>query len=129
MCAIELTVERGRLWLLEVGAGKRGPHAALRMAVEMADDPGFPLSREQAVRRVAPLLASPPRQWAGLPGGLKPVTSGLPASPGLATGEIVTSLGTAEAVGEAGRPVILVRAETSPDDVPARAPAVGGRTP
>ncbi len=125
MCDIEFTVERGRLWLLQVRAGKRSPHAALRMAVEMADDPGFPLSREQAVRRVAPLLASPPRQWAGLPGRLKPVTSGLPASPGLATGEIVTSLGTAEAVGEAGRPFILVRAETSPDDVPAMARAAG----
>jgi pyruvate,orthophosphate dikinase len=125
MCDIEFTIERGRLWLLQVRAGKRSPQAALRMAVEMADDPGFALSREQAVRRVASLLANPPRQWAGLPAGLEPVTSGLPASPGLATGEIVTSLGTAEAVGAAGRPFILVRAETSPDDVPAMARAAG----
>jgi pyruvate,orthophosphate dikinase len=125
MCDIEFTIERGRLWLLQVRAGKRSPQAALRMAVEMADDPGFALSREQAVRRVASLLANPPRQWVGLPAGLEPVTSGLPASPGLATGEIVTSLGTAEAVGAAGRPFILVRAETSPDDVPAMARAAG----
>src|SRR5260221_8968102 len=125
MCDIEFTVERCRRWLLKVRAGKRSPHARLRMAVTMADDPGFPLSREQAVRRVAPLLASPPRQWAGLPGGLKPVTSGLPASPGLATGEIVTWLGTAEAGGGAGRPVILGRAETSPAHGPALARAAG----
>jgi pyruvate, orthophosphate dikinase len=125
MCDIEFTIERGRLWLLQVRTGKRSPQAALRMAVEMADDPGFPLSREQAVRRVASLLANPPRQWAGLPAGLKPMTSGLPASPGLATGEVVTSRGTAEAVGAAGRPFILVRAETSPDDVPAMARAAG----
>src|SRR5258708_4938451 len=107
MCDIEFTVERGRLWLLQVRAGKRSPHAALRMAVEMADDPGFPLSREQAVRRVAPLLASPPRPWAGLPGGLKPVPNRLPASPALATAAIATPLGTAEAGGAGRRPVLL----------------------
>src|SRR5260221_8360140 len=129
MCDIEFTVDRGRLWLLQVRAGKRSPQAALRMAVEMADDPSFPLSREQAVQRVASLLASPPRQWAGLPGGLEPLTSGLPASPGLATGEIVTSLRAAGAVGAAGLPFILVRAETSPDDGPAMACTSGVLTP
>jgi pyruvate,orthophosphate dikinase len=125
MCDIEFTIERGRLWLLQVRAGKRSPQAALRMAVEMADDPGFPLTREQAVRRVSSLLAEPPRQWAGLPGSLEPVTTGLPASPGLATGEIVTSPATAQAVREAGRPFILARAQTSPDDVPAMVGAAG----
>jgi pyruvate, orthophosphate dikinase len=125
MCDIEFTIERGRLWLLQVRAGKRSPLAALRMAVEMAEDPSFPLSREQAVRRVSPLLAEPPRQWAGLPGGLEPMTTGLPASPGLATGEIVISPATAQAVREAGRPFILARAHTSPDDVPAMAGAAG----
>ena len=125
MCDIEFTIERGRLWLLQVRAGKRSPLAALRMAVEMAEDPGFPLSREQAVRRVSSLLAEPPRQWAGLPGGLEPVTTGLPASPGLATGEIVISPATAQALREAGRPFILARAHTSPDDVPAMVGAAG----
>src|SRR5579864_6297240 len=75
MCDIEFTIERGRLWLLQVRAGKRSPLAALRMAVEMAEDPGFPLSREQAVRRVSSLLAEPPGQWAGLPGDLEPMTT------------------------------------------------------
>ena len=125
MCDIEFTIERGRLWLLQVRAGKRSPLAALRMAVEMAEDASFPLSREQAVRRVSSLLAEPPRQWVGLPGGLEPITTGLPASPGLATGEIVISPATAQAVREAGRPFILARAHTSPDDVPAMAGAAG----
>ena len=59
-CDIEFTIEAGRLWLLQTRVGKRTPQAALRMAVEMAEDPAFPLSREEAVRRVLPLLASPP---------------------------------------------------------------------
>src|SRR5678816_3637395 len=52
---VEFTVEDGRLWLLQVRVGKRSPRAALRMAIEMAEDPGFPLTREQAVRRVLPV--------------------------------------------------------------------------
>ncbi len=52
MCDIEFTIEQGQLWLLQARVGKRGPQAALRMAIEMAEDPAFPLSREQAVRRV-----------------------------------------------------------------------------
>ncbi len=67
MCDIEFTIEQGHLWLLQARVGKRGPQAALRMAIEMAEDPAFPLSREQAVRRVASLLASPPRMTAGRP--------------------------------------------------------------
>ena len=59
-CDIEFTIEDGRLWLLQVRVGKRTPQAALRMAVEMAEDPSFPLSREEAVRRVQPILAGPP---------------------------------------------------------------------
>ncbi|HET7828172.1 MAG TPA: PEP/pyruvate-binding domain-containing protein, partial [Candidatus Limnocylindrales bacterium] len=56
-CDIEFTIERGRLWLLQVRVGKRTPQAALRMAVDMAADPSFPLTRDEAVRRVAPVLA------------------------------------------------------------------------
>ncbi len=125
MCDIEFTIERGSVWLLQVRVGKRGPQAAFRMAVEMAEDPGFPLSREQAVRRVAAQLVNPPSHRVSRPDGLEPVTRGLPASPGLATGEIVTSPGAAEALSDAGLPFILVRAETSPDDVPLMARAAG----
>ena len=124
MCDIEFTIERGKLWLLQVRVGKRSPQAALRLAVEMAEDPDFPLEREEAVRRVGSLLANPPRLLAGQSKGLEPITRGLPASPGLAVGEIVTSAVMAETL-PAGRPLILVRNETSPEDVPAMARAAG----
>ncbi len=125
MCDIEFTIEHGQLWLLQTRVGKRGPQAALRMAIEMAEDPAFPLSREQAVRRVASLLASPPRLTAGRPDDVEPITCGLPASPGLAAGEIVMSAAAASEASDAGRPFILVRRETSPDDVPVMAQAAG----
>jgi pyruvate,orthophosphate dikinase len=113
MCDIDFTIERGRLWLLQVRTGKRSPQAALRIAVDMAADPAFPLSRGEAVPRVLPYLADPPKQWPGAPRGQEPIAMGLPASPGLAAGEIVTSTASAAAA-DAGRPHILVRAETSP---------------
>ena len=59
-CDIEFTIEQGRLWMLQVRVGKRTPQAALRMALEMAEDPDFPLTREEAVRRVASILVDPP---------------------------------------------------------------------
>jgi pyruvate,orthophosphate dikinase len=125
MCDIEFTVEQGVLWMLQVRTGKRSPRAALRMAVEMAEDPGFPLTREDAVRRVLAHLADPPTTWVGRPGDLTAITTGLPASPGLATGEIVTSPARAAELAAAGHRVLLVRSETSPEDVPAMAKAAG----
>jgi pyruvate,orthophosphate dikinase len=125
LCDIEFTIERGKLWLLQCRIGKRSPQAALRIAVDMAEDPAFPFTRADAVRRVAALLMDPPKV-ATERGDAGPVlVTGLPASPGVACGEIVTTPDAAvEAVG-AGRTVILVRAETSPDDVHGMAAAVG----
>ena len=125
LCDIEFTIERGRLWLLQVRVGKRSPQAALRIAVEMAEDPAFPLTREEAVRRVAHLLAQPPVTARGRTAGLTALARGLPASPGIASGEVVTSPSAAVAAAQAGRRVILVRAETSPDDVHGMASAAG----
>jgi pyruvate, orthophosphate dikinase len=125
MCDIEFTIESGSLWLLQVRVGKRSSQAALRMAVQMAEDPTFPLSREQAIRRVASLLRQPSSHRVAIPGDREPITKGLPASPGLATGEIATSPMAAKAASGAGRPYILVRAETSPEDVPLMASAAG----
>jgi len=125
LCDIEFTVEQGRLWLLQVRVGKRSPRAALRIALEMAEDDEFPLSRDQAVRRVASLLANPPTTWEGRPGDPQALARGLPASPGLATGEIVTTAQAADSAAEAGRAFILVRGETSPEDVPLMAKASG----
>ncbi|HSQ37624.1 MAG TPA: pyruvate, phosphate dikinase [Acidimicrobiia bacterium] len=125
VCDIEFTIERGRLWMLQTRIGKRSPQAALRIAVEMAEDESFPLSRAEAVKRVAHLLADPPKATSERGAEAAAVTTGLPASPGLAFGEIALTPEAAIAVAETGRPVILVRAETSPDDVHGMARAAG----
>ena len=125
VCDIEFTIERGKLWMLQTRIGKRSPQAAVRIAVEMAEDPSFPLSRAEAVKRVAHLLADPPRAAAERHAGAAAITQGLGASPGLACGEIVTTPEAAVAAAGRGRRVILVRHETSPDDVHGMAKAVG----
>jgi pyruvate,orthophosphate dikinase len=93
----------------------------------MADDPGFPLTREDAVRRVLPLLQDAPMvaTVASIGAQAEPLAKGLAASPGIACGEIVTSPEEAVRLAEAGRTVILVRNETSPDDVHGMAKAAG----
>jgi pyruvate,orthophosphate dikinase len=125
VCDIEFTIERGRLWMLQVRIGKRSPQAALRIAVDMAEDPDFPLSRAEAVERVVGLLADPPTITTGRSSYLVSIASGLGASPGIATGEIATTPETAVRVAEDGRTVILVRSETSPDDVHGMARSAG----
>ena len=124
LCDIEFTIEQGRLWLLQVRVGKRSPRAALRMAIDMAEDESFPLSREQAVRRVAGQLVDPPRFF--VPAGEMPpaITIGLPASPGIATGAVVTSSEAAQQAAADTR-VILVRPDTSPADVAGLSRAAG----
>ena len=125
LCDIEFTIEDGRLWMLQVRVGKRSPQAALRIAADMAADEAFPLTRAEAVRRVAPLLADPPTVTNARSAIVVPIATGLSASPGVASGPIVTDPGAALAAAEAGRPAILVRAETSPDDVHGMARAAG----
>ena len=125
LCDIEFTLEHGKLWLLQCRIGKRSPQAALRIAVEMAEDPDFPLSRADAVERVARLLVDPPTTSTERGDAGPALTRGLPASPGVGRGEIVTSPDAAVAAVEAGRAVILVRAQTSPDDIHGMARAAG----
>jgi pyruvate,orthophosphate dikinase len=113
---LEFTIERGKLWMLQTRSGKRTAKAALKIAVEMAET-GV-ISRQDAVRRIDP---------ASLDQLLHPtidphvardiIGSGLPASPGAATGEIVFTSEEAVAMSEAGKKVILVRVETSPEDI------------
>ena len=125
LCDIEFTIEEGRLWMLQVRVGKRSPQAALRIAVDMARDEAFPLSRSDAVQRVRSLLAHPPTM-ASLRSSLAlPLTTGLPASPGIGSGPIVTNPEAAQHAADDGRAAILVRAETSPDDVHGMARAAG----
>ena len=113
---VEFTIERGKLWMLQTRSGKRTAKAALKIAVDMVTE-GL-ITREEAVGRIEP---------AALDQLLHPtidpkaerriIASGLPASPGAAAGEIVFDSDEAEAAKAAGRKVILVRVETSPEDI------------
>ena len=125
LCDIEFTIEQGRLWMLQVRVGKRSPQAALRIAVDMAEDPAFPLSRAEAVDRVRALLASPPTIATARSNLLLPLLVGLPASPGVARGAVALWSEAVQEAADAGRATILVRAETSPDDVHGMARAAG----
>ena len=126
LCDIEFTIEQGRLWLLQARVGRRGAQAALRMALEMAADDSFPLSKKQAVERVASILADPPLSVSADRDVVVPiVATGLAASPGLGIGVIATSSASALAMVAAGREVILVSRETSAEDVRAIARAAG----
>jgi pyruvate, orthophosphate dikinase len=113
---LEFTVERGKLWMLQTRNGKRTVRAALRVAVEMANE-GL-ISREDAITRVEP-AALDQMLHPTLDPKVKraPIATGLPASPGAASGEIVFSADDAEAARQAGRKTILVRVETSPEDI------------
>ena len=125
LCDIEFTIEDGRLWMLQVRIGKRSPQAALRIALDMAEDETFPVSRAVAVERVARLLAHPPIAASARSSFVLPLVTGLPASPGLASGPIVTSPEAAMRAADDGRAAILVRTETSPGDVHGMATAAG----
>ena len=113
---LEFTVERGKLWMLQTRNGKRTARAALRIAVEMANE-GL-ISREDAIARVDPAALDQLLHPTIDPAAKRaPLTIGLPASPGAASGEIVFSAEDAETVRAAGRKAILVRVETSPEDI------------
>jgi pyruvate,orthophosphate dikinase len=113
---IEFTIERGRLWILQTRRGKRTATAAVRIAVEMAKS-GL-IRRDEAVCRVAPAQLDQLLHPTLDPKAPRSVIArGLPASPGAAVGNVVFSADAAEARAKAGEKVILVRHETSPDDI------------
>jgi pyruvate,orthophosphate dikinase len=113
---LEFTIERGRLWMLQTRSGKRTAKAALKIAVEMAAE-GL-ITREEAVARIDPASLDQLLHPTIDPSARRDVIgSGLPASPGAATGEIVFTSEQAEEAKQAGRKVILVRVETSPEDI------------
>ena len=113
---IEFTVEEGTLYLLQTRNGKRTAAAALRVARDMVEE-GV-LTREEALLRVEPgQLDQLLHPAIDADHGRTPVTKGLPASPGAAVGEVVFDADTAARRGEAGEAVVLVRYETTPDDI------------
>ncbi len=113
---IEFTVERGKLWMLQTRSGKRTAKAALRMAVEMAGE-GL-IDERTAIRRIDPMALDQLLHPTLDPKAARDVLGkGLPASPGAASGAIVIDADTAEKRAERGEAVVLVRVETSPEDI------------
>ena len=124
MMDLEFTIQEGKLWMLQTRVGKRTALSALKVAIQMYEEGR--ISRETAVMRVAPeqldqLLHpqfDPKAKYEVL-------AKGLNASPGAATGAVVFSSADAEAFKEAGKPSILVRWETTPDDLKGMVAAEG----
>jgi len=115
---IEFTIEDGDLYMLQTRTGKRTAAAAVRTAVEMVDE-GM-IDKKTAVLRVQPEQIDQllhPMFDPAEESSAKTLTKGLPASPGAATGTVVFSAEAAEAAAEKGEQVILVRIETSPEDI------------
>ncbi len=113
---LEFTIERGKLWMLQTRSGKRTAKAALKMAVDMVAE-GL-ITEEEAVLRIDPAALDQLLHPTIDPRAERQVVGmGLPASPGAATGEIVFSSEEAEQAKAEGRNVILVRIETSPEDI------------
>ncbi|MDB5715527.1 MAG: pyruvate, phosphate dikinase [Sphingomonadales bacterium] len=113
---IEFTVERSKLWMLQTRAGKRTARAALKIAVDMASE-GL-ITQDEAVMRVEPAALDQLLHPTLDPKAPRDVlVKGLPASPGAATGAAVFDSDTAERRAALGESVILVRTETSPEDI------------
>ncbi|HET6478848.1 MAG TPA: pyruvate, phosphate dikinase [Actinoplanes sp.] len=121
LCDIEFTIENGKLWMLQTRVGKRTPAAAFVIAAQLVDEGTITL--DEALQRVTgeqlALLMFPSFDTAAAP---PPLTTGVPASPGAAVGAIVFDSAAAAA---ASGPVILVRRETNPDDLPGMIAAQG----
>ncbi|MER7459348.1 pyruvate, phosphate dikinase [Micromonospora sp. NPDC126480] len=121
LCDVEFTIERGRLWMLQTRVGKRTPGAAFAIAAQLVDE-GL-ITLDEALHRVdggqLAQLMFPAFDASAAP---PPLTTGVAASPGAAVGAIVFDSAAAVA---ADRPVILVRQETNPDDLPGMIAATG----
>jgi pyruvate,orthophosphate dikinase len=117
MCDTEFTIEQGKLWMLQTRVGKRTGNAALKMAVDMVRPSDLGISRAEAVTRITEdhLDSVLHPQFAG--SGYPVWAKGLGASPGAAVGRIYFTADDAAAAAERGEQVVLVRNETSPEDV------------
>jgi pyruvate,orthophosphate dikinase len=118
MCDTEFTIDQGKLWMLQTRVGKRGGVAALRMAVDMTTDERMTLSHEEAVQRVtAEHLDQVLHPRFKYKGDEVVIAKGLNASPGAAVGKAYFTADDAAEAAARGEAVILVRTETSPEDV------------
>ena len=117
MCDTEFTIERGKLWMLQTRVGKRTGRAALKMAVDMVGEKTIKLTKAEAIERITgdhlDQVLHP--QFSG--SAQTVLTTGLGASPGAAVGRVYLTADDAQAAAERGEKVVLVRSETSPEDV------------
>ena len=116
MCDIEFTIEEGHLWMLQTRVGKRTAEAAFRIAHDLLED-GLVTEEEALARVTGDQLAQLMFPHFDHSGGIEPLAVGMSASPGAAVGEAVFDSATAVQRAEAGTAVILVRRETTPDDL------------
>ena len=125
MCDVEFTIESGKLWILQARAGKRSPLAAIRIAVERAESARFAFTRADALRAISldDLRAVLAERNAAASAVC--LTTGLGASPGIATGKACFDADTAMDMAASGDAVILIRPETSPEDIHGMDVAVG----
>ncbi len=113
---LEFTIQDGKLWMLQTRSGKRTAHAALKIAVDMAEE-GL-ITRSEAVARIEPASLDQLLHPTLDPNAKRDIiATGLPASPGAACGQIIFDSDEAEEAKAQGRKVILVRIETSPEDI------------
>jgi pyruvate,orthophosphate dikinase len=117
MCDTEFTIEQGKLWMLQTRVGKRTGAAALKMAVDMTKEPKIKLSKAEAVQRITAEHLDQVLHPQFAAGFQTVVAKGLAASPGAAVGAVYFSADEAADAADRGERVILVRTETSPEDV------------
>ncbi len=117
VCDVEFTVSEGKLYVLQTRIGRRSPLAAVRIAVQMAEDPDFPLTRADAVARIDQSLLHELAGAGTVAPDAQPVTTGLAASPGVGVGVLVCDPDRAAQLAEEGTAVVLAREQTSPADV------------
>ena len=116
LCDIEFTVERGKLWILQTRVGKRTAEAAFRIALQFVDEGKISMD-EALIRTSGDQLAMLMFPQFDTSGTLNEIARGIPASPGAAVGEVVFDSKRAFDLSKSGKKVILVRRETSPDDL------------
>jgi pyruvate, orthophosphate dikinase len=117
MCDTEFTIDQGKLWMLQTRVGKRTGVAALRMAVDMTKGRKWKISRDEALMRVTAEHLDQVLHPQFATKDVTVIAKGLGASPGAGVGQVYFTADGAEAASQRGEKVVLVRNETSPDDV------------
>ncbi len=125
LCDVEFTVESGRLWLLQTRVGKRSARAAIRIAVDRAQDPRFAYDRTDAIASVREEDLQAVLNSKNLNSATEWLSKGIPASPGVVSGKVYLTSDDAVDATARGETVILVRTETSPADILGMEAAVG----